>query len=699
MQKQKKRCVYTHTHAHTHAARDNNCKCIDQEYTYQPSNTAQNTPHMPRGQLTKRASDTGSTLAYAGVALTLAILVIGILWVVSYVKEARKQTQMSIREGCIACARASPERVKTFALAAVALGVVGIGMGSWASMHATRRRHRHDDAHARVKLRLDSLRLAVDESPLLATAAMPNTAQRVGGGGAGGRVPLHCRALVCADGRASTRVKLALVRSARVSIVASLNYGGGTCFAEFLDALKERLDAGVCACILASATFMSKADVERVRELVNVYSPSRLWFQWADKASELSATGGVDTTTIRLSSNHTKLLCIDGGVAIVIGGTGVQDAYVCDGMESGAERDSSTTTMSGFMPTSFRDMDWCLLNYGARGWALTRHLVHLATRWQVLERNDDSDDDESGHPDTASPRTANAIDAHARDAWLTTFSRVHKTQTPLDGDSASSLVSAAAAASIHTAAKLVHVQSAQWYETGPSCVNLATRAGAERCTEFHTRIVHALARAKRRIVIAHMFIHPTREVVDSIVKALHSGVDVTLVTNGHVEGRTPGTHGVFVPRSRDAYARIYDAVEPSARDNFRVYEFTRGAVGCTYHKKCILIDDYVWMGNSNLGCKSLTLGADYEVNMCIQSKELTRDTERVIRDDIERGCTQVDLARPIPKITPTLLATAAIEGIAGNLDGVDDRPSGARGAITHAGMNWLHTNVLESLLG
>lgn len=457
---------------------------------------------------------------------------------------------------------------------------------------------------------------------------------------------------VCRDGRESIQCKLHMASVAKKSIVASLNYGGGECMNKFLTIIEQQLTRGVKVCILASDMFMQPENMDTIERLRREFSDSGdhlLWWQWADRATELVSDF---PSGVKFSSNHVKAMVIDGGTAFITGGTGIQDAYDLTGMD---RRDiPELVTGHGvpamgekFLATAYRDMDWCI---GSRDGTVTVEghqvmieLVNLAQRWRKLEEIEYK---KKHHGCTASSSSGEGGGEHNLQLklWIpaTTLTSRENILAPLPLPKG-------------LATRATSIETLKSFVTSPIHSSIP----------FHKQLTHSLERARSRVYIAHMFIHLSTELKHAVLMALRNGAHVTIVTNA-ITKYTPMTHWLFVPRSRDVCAWLLERAEWEGLGHLlEIYEFSQ--LKCTFHKKAIVIDNQVWMGNSNLGDKSLIISADDELNFCIHSNSLANETIKVIETDLEL-CRKYDS------------------------DIFHDN-------FTQPSLSWIHANLLGSFLG
>lgn len=449
---------------------------------------------------------------------------------------------------------------------------------------------------------------------------------------------------VCRDGGQSIRAKLLLTASAKRSIVGSLNYGGGACFRQWIAIVRKRISAGVQVRIVASKMFMKRRDLALISDLQKRYGKRFQW-QWSEPKAEWLQR----QDRVNFSSNHVKALVIDGGVAFIVGGSGIQDAYNGTGLSvrtsssadsNECQRRDAERSKQPWLPSRYRDMDWVFGtedgSVNTRGRKLHEAMLELMDRWYELMGNNDNDDVDSFYGTDKQRDVTEGF----RNIVLYETMRQEFSCVPIDALKA--------------------------YITTP----LQTKI------PFHDDILQSIRKSKHQIWIAHMFLHWSQEMNEALVVALARGVHVHIISNSDHAG-TPATHCVYVPRSQEVCRRLLRMtlklrMPTTLRQNLHIYEFI--SPGCTYHKKALVIDDQVWLGNSNLGDKSLKLAADDEVNICVRSADLAEQTVRVLQVD-RKYCIPFDKSQS------------------------NRHPNERLHQVPKAAMAWLHENVLYRFLG
>jgi phosphatidylserine/phosphatidylglycerophosphate/cardiolipin synthase-like enzyme len=158
--------------------------------------------------------------------------------------------------------------------------------------------------------------------------------------------------------------------------------------------------------------------------------------------------------------------------------------------------------------------------------------------------------------------------------------------------------------------------------TGPENTNNA----------FARELITQFNQAENRIVIDHMYFHPSQEIFDALVNAANRGVAITLLTNGYDEN-SPMSHKAFGPRNRFNYIALNKAPQKTHQKNIKIYDFK--VPKTTLHKKVIVVDDTVIAGSSNFGYKSLGSNSDHEINFIAKNASFAEQTLATIQVDCD----------------------------------------------------------------
>ena len=163
---------------------------------------------------------------------------------------------------------------------------------------------------------------------------------------------------------------------------------------------------------------------------------------------------------------------------------------------------------------------------------------------------------------------------------------------------------------------------------------IITSGPQDATSNFGTAVLDQIKKAQKRLVINHMYFHPTEEIMQEIANAAKRGVKVTVISC-NVFKDCPKSHYVFGARNKHNYMRLFESLTPEERQNVEVYNFEQKNIGT--HKKVIIVDDSVLAGSSNLGYKSLVTASDDEINFLCDSEKFADETWKVCQKDIEKS--------------------------------------------------------------
>ncbi|MGL4540521.1 MAG: phospholipase D-like domain-containing protein [Candidatus Rhabdochlamydia sp.] len=400
-----------------------------------------------------------------------------------------------------------------------------------------------------------------------------------------------CSSIVCQNTIESFAWKKELIQAAEHNIVLSGNYCGGKAFDEILSMIELQLEKKplLKVVILSSDKFIDESNRKKITSLTSVYSDR---FQLVESP---------DIWTIgekaKFSTNHSKILSIDYGKYFILGGSGLEDKYAYhDGLGNQQKSTASKNTglLERILPRSFRDQDFVFCDeksYEGTGGRVHLETLQLAYAWMHYNKSQEKDSvaekillDQS--IDRSQPIVNTSID------------------------------------SFHQNAPIPDVETKILF-TGPENTNNA----------FAQELIRLFNQAKKHIVIAHMYFHPSQEVFDALVNAANRGVAITLTTNGYDEN-SPMSHKVFGPRNRFNYIALKNAVHKNHQKNIKIHEFKRDKT--TYHKKVIVIDNIVIAGSSNIGSKSLYSNSDHEINFIAKNATFAEQTLETIQVDCDK---------------------------------------------------------------
>jgi cardiolipin synthase len=141
---------------------------------------------------------------------------------------------------------------------------------------------------------------------------------------------------------------------------------------------------------------------------------------------------------------------------------------------------------------------------------------------------------------------------------------------------------------------------------------------------IHRAYLHAIARARRSVLVAAAYFIPDRKLVAALREAAQRGVEVSLLLNAKSD------HPWLVHATRAFYEKLLTA-------GVRIFEWER----CVLHAKTAVVDG-VWgtIGSFNLERRSLLF--NHEVNAVFADPLLGRRLEESFRGDCQ-SCHEVDL--------------------------------------------------------
>ncbi|GAB4188628.1 MAG: phosphatidylserine/phosphatidylglycerophosphate/c ardiolipin synthase family protein [Simkaniaceae bacterium] len=386
---------------------------------------------------------------------------------------------------------------------------------------------------------------------------------------------------VCQDSTEGTKQKLALMEKARHSIALSGCYLGNQVFSKALKILEKKFIEipGFKAYILGSDYMLSSENKQLLKELQNRFPQNFT----AVITPEVYPFKNPKTGTFSLTSNHVKLLVIDEGTDFLLGGSGIEDRWAdLDGTEQISPPPSQI--LPNFEPLAFRDTDFVFHSPTSDGIGKVMHFELLKLFSHCCHHKEEDFAkrylDPRFYPLAISKKESG--------------SKEERTS--------------------HPEIKI------EFYASGPE----------ETSNKFHERLVQLAEQAKERIIIDHMYFHPSDKLLKALIDASHRGVVIQIITN-QAENNAPGTHQLFVPASRNQWKRLF---ENQPKPNISIYEYN--VPYTTLHKKIFIADDILATGSSNCGFKSLE-SRDYEFNVVLQDKNTVEQTIKTIEKDIEHS--------------------------------------------------------------
>ncbi len=465
----------------------------------------------------------------------------------------------------------------------------------------------------------------------------------------------ECEALPtehCAD---TVEWRKKLLAAAQHNIVISGNYCGGDHFVEFLGLVEKKIEAcpNIKVVIISSPKFIGskKEFVEGKGKWKFIRNWRGHWIE--KKGKSLSAIQQLSkkypnnfslvespdiwhiSPGLKKATNHTKVMAIDYGRYFILGGSGIKDNFAGTGLDNFSKHDflrqqdsmyqqpaAAAAEDEGFigrlMPGEFRDMDFVFHSYSGKATAgsqVYKQALLLAHRWEQYNKM---------------MRREKAVVVKAEELGLLT-----NELTPiLEGDSITTQLLKTRIPpkkSIKTRVESFHLSDKK-----ASGVAFEVFASGPEQTQsaFEAQLIEKIEKSKKRIVINHMYFHPTAKVMDALIAAAKRGVTITIISSG-IHKRCPTGHRVFGPRNKYNYAYLRNSLPEYQRHRVEIFEFEQNKKG--NHKKVIVIDDQVIAGSSNLGYKSLVTTSDHELNFFARSKKFAEQTMEVCRVDIKHS--------------------------------------------------------------
>jgi len=425
-----------------------------------------------------------------------------------------------------------------------------------------------------------------------------------------------------------------LIKAAEHNIVLSGNYCGGKSFANLLKLVEQQIKAkpNLKVVIISSPNFIKNGNLDKVNTLQKVYPQN---FSLVESPDIWHVSNGA-----KKSTNHTKCLTIDYGKYFILGGSGVKDNFAQTGLDHltkeqfvaqkkglaqpvegipEEDHNSEDRFLGKLIPGNFRDMDFVFHSSGEinpSGSQVYKQMLLLCHRWeqynQMLSRDKVKEQLDVSNLGVFSGRHS-AIDKEDSvvvQLLKTPIPEWKKITTRVPSFDASTKKS-----------------SNIWFQVFAS--------GPEHnSSKFASELKKKIEEAKNRIVINHMYFHPTSEIMNALIEAAKRGVKIELITSG-IHENCPSSHLVFGPRNKYNYAYLVNSLSETERENVKIYEYEQIKKG--NHKKVIIVDDMVIAGSSNLGYKSLVTTSDHELNFFAKSKEFVDETYKVCEIDIKHS--------------------------------------------------------------
>jgi phosphatidylserine/phosphatidylglycerophosphate/cardiolipin synthase-like enzyme len=414
----------------------------------------------------------------------------------------------------------------------------------------------------------------------------------------------RCEGIPFTDSMEGFQAKLKLIRAAEHNIVISGNYCGGATFTGVLDAVNEqmKMKPDLNVVILSSDNFIDPLHYKQI-EVIRKEFPGRF---------DVIVTGSswYFGKGMKLIQNHSKAVVIDYGRFFILGGSGLEDKYsVAKGMwDSSSSPNSAKTHVSFgrklaslFLPTrGFRDQDFLFRSPEKEGHGKKVYLeiLLLAARFNALNHGISFTKDQPTDPENCLPCEP-----------LKTLLKENIEE--VEPDNISNILDAHITASSKSGEIKILIQGPE-HERNP----------------FEEELLQRINNASRRILITHMYFHPTDKILKALASAAERGVSIKILTNGN-EKFSPGAHRFFGERNRYNYRSLCKSISDEYKKNLEVYEFQPRKT--TLHKKVVVIDDAVIAGSSNLGYKSLVTMSDYEINFSFQNASFADETAEIIK--------------------------------------------------------------------
>lgn len=423
-----------------------------------------------------------------------------------------------------------------------------------------------------------------------------------------------CSSIACQNTIESFKWKKELIQAAEHNIVLSGNYCGGKAFDEILSLIEIQLEKkpSLKVVILSSDKFINESNRKKITSLTSIYSDR---FQLVESP---------DIWTIgkkaKFSTNHSKILSIDYGKYFILGGSGIEDKYAYhDGLRGQHNSAASNAgLLERILPRSFRDVDFVFHDeqgYEGVGGRVHLEALQLAYAWMHYNKSQEKDSvAEKILLDQSIDRSQPIVD------------------TSID--------------SFHQNPNINQNVETKILFTGPESINNA----------FAQELITQFKQAEKRIVIDHMYFHPSQEVFEALVGAANRGIPITLVTNGY-DKNSPMGHKAFGPRNRFNHLAFKNAIHKNHQKNIKIFEFN--VPKTTLHKKVIVVDDTVIAGSSNFGYKSLGPNSDHEINVIAKSATFAEQTLEAIRVDCDekhaKSTTKLKKNLTIPELARTII--------------------------------------------
>ncbi len=420
----------------------------------------------------------------------------------------------------------------------------------------------------------------------------------------------------CEDSVESFEWKKKLIQAAQKNIVLSGNYCGGPAFDEVLDLLevqmREKPDLKVV--LLSAKKTINKKNNRKINQLKKNFASQ---FQLVTTPDIWHIKPGIKKTT-----NHSKILTIDNGKYFILGGSGIEGKYTYAkglGDRGSREPDPNTGVLGFFLPRGFRDQDFVFSSQEENGVGrrLFIETLKLSLRWEAINHKKErlaEKDVESNFSNSNSPLKKLMFGQMnpQEDVFLQEETIIEE---------------------FETSEKKVSNAKTKIIISGPE----------HKKSSFEKELLERISNAKNRIMIDHMYFHPTNSILNALADAAKRDVKISIITNG-CYSESPKSHRVFGDRNRYNCYKLAKKIGKVKLKNLDVREFHIDQT--TLHKKVIVIDDAVIAGSSNLGYKSLVTTSDHEVNFVTDNKDVADQVCEIINVDRYTEQDYLDAALP-----------------------------------------------------
>ncbi len=353
-----------------------------------------------------------------------------------------------------------------------------------------------------------------------------------------------CQAIVCEDTKESFVWKKKLIESAEHNIILSGNYCGGNSFDEILNLLSIQLKNKplLKIVVISSDKFINNKNKMLISKVIENY-PDR--FQLIQSKDIWHLNPGLKKTT-----NHSKILAIDYGQYFLLGGSGVEDKYAyATGLgDRGIKKQQSEIKglLGLFLPRGFRDQDFVFFSTQDDGIGRRVYLetLKLALRWEGINQSN----------------------------YISTDKIISQNFKKSNSLAKSLLIEETKIKEIKQNKNISEfAESKGWIS------NLKAKIfciGPEHSKNpWEETIYTRIKQAKERIIIDHMYFHPTARISNALADAAKRGVKIKLITNGYNKNKSPKGHAAFVPRNRYNYNLLAKKIDKEYKNNLEIYEF------------------------------------------------------------------------------------------------------------------------------